>query len=398
MSAELEALLAIGLLVLGVAAIVLVLGFLNRKDSGFYEKQKAEKARLQAHVDENMSASMQGKRETRNGWELSGQVDGVPFVYRLEAKAVGRVSATLTVATDAPGEFRVQPKGPGAAIARFFGMAREFRTGDRAIDRAYDFSATTDEYAQEVFGNAENLDLLRSLNAAGFHVVESTPSHLSANQISPAPLPMDAVRGAAACLARLRLPSSAPMGNLSRQIERLVLFAVPIGALFFISAGFWALDITRPLLSDFMIFMIGTSPIALIAWVAAFLLGRRYLRRHPMIAAPVMVWVLVLAPFLAVAQFGVLAYVNERFDGSEAQVHDLPQLSNYVVGARGHRAYRGFKVYKLDSWSGSGVVSIDTIGVPPYTGPSKDGQLWRLRVRAGLLGQPWIESAHPIKP
>lgn len=398
MSAELEALLAIGLLVLGIAAIVLILGFLNRRDSGYYEKQKAEKARLQAHVDENASAAMQARRETRNGWELSGQVDGVSFEYRLEAKAAGRVSATLAVATDAPGEFRVQPKGPGAAIARFFGMAKEFRTGDRAIDRAYDFSATTDEYAQGVFGIAENLDLLRSLNAAGFHVVESTQTHLSANQISAAPLPMDAVRSAAAYLARLRLPSTAPMGNLSRQIERLVLFAVPIGAVLFIAAGFWALDITRPLLSDFMIFMIGTSPIALIAWVAAFLALRLYLRRHPMIAGAVTAWLLILAPFLAMSQFGMLAYVNERFDGSEAQVHDLPQLSNYVVGARGHRPYRGFTVYKLDSWPGSGVIGIDTIGVPPYTGRSTNGQLWRLRVRAGLLGQPWIESAHPIKP
>ena len=119
--------------------------------------------------------------------------------------------------------------------------------------------------------------------------------------------------------------------------------------------------------------------------------------RHPMIAAPVMAWVLVLAPFLAVAQFGVLAYINERFDASEAQVHDVPQLRSYVAGARAYRSHRGFRVYMLDSWPGSGVVSIDTIGVPHYTGPSKDGQLWRLRVRAGLLGQPWIESAQPLK-
>jgi len=180
-------------------------------------------------------------------------------------------------------------------------------------------------------------------------------------------------------------------------MQRLVLFAIPIGALLFISFGFWALYITRPLLSDFMVFMIGTSPIALIALVAAYLALRLYLRRHPTIARTVTTSLLILSPFLAIAQFGVLAYVNERFDGSEAQVHDVPQLSNYVVGPRGHRAYRGFKVYKLDSWPGSGVIGIDTIGVPPYTGPSKDGQLWRLRVRPGLLGQPWIESAQPIK-
>src|SRR6185436_17968620 len=122
--------------------------------------------------------------------------------------------------------------------------------------------------------------------------------------------------------------------HVSRQMERFVLFAVPIGALLFISFGFWALYITRPLLGDFMIFMIGTSPVALIAWVAAYLALRLYLRRHPMIARAMTISLLILAPFLAMSQFGVLAYVNERFDGSEAQVHDVPQLSNYVVGAR----------------------------------------------------------------
>ena len=176
-----------------------------------------------------------------------------------------------------------------------------------------------------------------------------------------------------------------------------MLFAVPLGALLLVIAGFAAIYSTRPLLADFMTFMIGTSPIAFIASLAAFLGARRYLRRHPKTAAPLMVWLLALMPFLAVAQFGVLAYVNERFDDSEVQVHDLPQLKSYVVGARGTRMYRGFTMYVLDSWPGSGVVSIDTVGVPAYNGTSKDGQLWRLRVRAGLLGQPWIESAHPIR-
>ncbi len=400
MSAELEASLAIGLLVLGVVAIVLVLGLLSRKDSGHHEKQKVAKARLQAYVDEIVRAGMQIKRATRNGWELSGQVDGVAFEYRIEANTliVERLFVTLTVATGALGEFRVQPKGAGAAIARFFGMSREFRTGDRTFDRAYDITATTDEYAKEIFGIPENLDFLRSLNAAGFHYVKRTSTHLSANRSSADPLPFDALHRAAACLAQLRLPSTAPMEGPSRHIERFVLFAVPICALFLILAGFSALSSTRPLLADFMIFMIGTSPIAFITWVAAFVVARRYLRRHPMIAAPVMAWVLVLAPFLAVAQFGVLADVNERFDASEAQVQDVRQLRSHIAGARAYRSQRGFRVYMLDSWPGSGVVGIDTIGVPPYTGPSKDGQLWRLRIRAGLLGQPWIESAHPIKP
>ncbi len=360
---------------------------------------EALKARMQAYVDEIVRAGMLLKRATRNGWELSGQVDGVPFEFLVKVNTlfVARSSATLTVATGTPGEFRVQPKGPGAAIARFFGAAKEFRTGDRAVDRAYDFSATTDEYAREVFGIPENLDFLRSLQAADFHLVERSPSRLSANQTTAEPLTFDALQKAAACLAQLRLPSTAPMAGLSRLVERFVLFAVPIGAVLLILAGFSAIGGTRPLVADFMIFMIGTSPIALIAWVVAFLVGRRYLRRHPMIAAPVMAWVLVLAPFLAVAQLGVLAYVNERFDASEAQVHDVPQLRSYVAGARAYRSHRGFRVYMLDSWPGSGVVSIDTIGVPHYTGPSKDGQLWRLRVRAGLLGQPWIESAQPLK-
>ncbi|MEO8145003.1 MAG: hypothetical protein ABI654_12400 [Betaproteobacteria bacterium] len=186
--------------------------------------------------------------------------------------------------------------------------------------------------------------------------------------------------------------------RVGRHVERFVLFAAPVGALLLVLTGFAAIYFTRPLLADFMIFMIATSPIALIAWVVAFLVGRRYLRRHPMIAAPLRVWLLVLMPFLAVAQFGVLAYLNERFDDSEAQVHDLPQLKSYVVGPRGTRMYRGLTMYVLDSWPGSGVVSIDTVGVPAYNGTSKDGQLWRLRIRAGLLGQPWIESAHPIGP
>lgn len=397
MSVELEAFLAIGLLGSGAVAIVLVLGFLSRKDSGYYEKRQAEHARLQAYVDELVRAGMQIKRATRAGWELAGQVDGTVFDYRIcaDIRMSGKPSTTLSVATGAAGEFRVHPKGASVAIARFFGMATEFRTGDRALDRAYDISATTDAYAKEIFAIPENLDLLRSLNAAGFHTVEQASSQLSASLLRTEPLAFDALHRAAACLARFQLPATAPANRLSRPVERVVLYAVPLGALLLILVGFSAIDATRPLLADFMIFMIGTSPLPFIAWIAAYVVGRSYLRRHPRISGTVMTWLLVLMPFLAVAQFGVLVHVNERFDPGEPQVHDVPQLRSYVVVSRGDRR-RGFRVYVLDSWRGSGVISIETMGVPHYGGASKDGRLWRISVRPGLLGQPWIESAHPL--
>ncbi len=111
-----------------------------------------------------------------------------------------------------------------------------------------------------------------------------------------------------------------------------------------------------------------------------------------LVTAPTMGWLLASMPILAVPLIGMLAYANERLDDRKAEVHEVRQV--HRVSIRSRRATREELVF--ESWRGSGTETVDQHGHWSAMPPSRNGRLWRLHVRPGLLGRPWVESLHPL--
>jgi len=133
---------------------------------------------------------------------------------------------------------------------------------------------------------------------------------------------------------------------------------------------------------------VGVLPIVA-ALCATILLAAYFgLKWRPM-AARGMTELLGGLPILAMALAGILVFANERFDNSEAKVHEVRLLKHYTATGRKSTHYH----VEFESWHGRHreefTVPADTYAL------AREGQVWQLRARRGRLGQLWIESIAP---
>lgn len=343
---------------------------------------------------ERAGLSVQAKTTAFGAHRLRGKLDGTAFEYRIGASGPPKLFATrLSIESAAPGEFLVIEEHPGCSLARGLGMIEGFKSGDRKLDEEWYFAGSTDQYAREVFGSPGNLDCVRALLAEGFSSLRKRGSRISAPRSAGALLPPAKLKKSLALLAGLKLPQNAPdrAGRAFADRIALTLLCAALVAMPLISI--WGIGGLKPVAGGWMQFWFFSLPYTVL--LCGLLLGVAYLvfRGRPMVAPMAVGWVVFFYPLLALLGFGAIAVVNERFDFSAAQTHEVREVRRHTFQTRRNASDE----LVLESWRGPDTESLTLNGFHSGGFGSSPSGLWRVRVRRGLLGFQWVEAIDPVK-
>ncbi len=173
------------------------------------------------------------------------------------------------------------------------------------------------------------------------------------------------------------------------------LFALRLLTAMLAVAGCAGLFAANTPLGGWLPFCLVMLPVAAVLCGAILISAYRALKGTPA-AAGGFIEMTAYAPVLAFSLFGVLTYANERFDPSDAQTHDalLTKRHLYEWGGRKPITPREPRyLLVFESWR-SWYHEEVTVPFQTYH-VAREGQIWRLRVRRGLLGYAWVESMQP---
>jgi len=327
---------------------------------------------------------------------ISGEYAGVPFEhYFIPADKNVQGRAVVSIPTAAVGEFHVRPETGGTEVVKQLGMVDEFQTGDVSFDRKHYFSGTSDEYVRAVFGVKETLEQLRALFAGGATQLEKRGAMLIASKPSAGLLELAEIKSIAEQLGKFRLPAMVP--GLARKgfADKQVLYAQRAVMLAIVLIGATGFYVVSPLLDGWMDFAVRELPIMAVLCAAAVATAYFGLRGRSM-AARGMVELLIFMPALALALVGTLALVNQEFDGTKVEEHEVSVTKRYVVRNTSNSGKENAYYHvHFESWRGriheTFEVSADTYNL------AREGDVWRVRTGRGLLGHAWIESMMPRK-
>jgi hypothetical protein len=326
-----------------------------------------------------------------HGWVISGNLGGVCFRHHLIYPEVRKPGfSAVSILTNAPGEFCVRPEIGFTEAAMQLGMVDGFQTGDASFDHEYYFSGSSNEYIRSVFGVRENRDRVRALFAGGFDSVEKSGKYLTAVKWVPRLLKIAEVTSAVEQLGKVRLPPVVPGGGAKWLSGAQVLDALRVGLLVFGLIAVKGYFFTNNLLDELMAFFVGVLPIAGAIYAATLAAAYFYLKSRS-IAVPSRgaLWGPLFA--LAIVIFGDLVVANEWFDTSTAEVHEARVVKRYVTMSKSKQT--NYYYLEFESWrrrySENCAVSAEIYAL------AREGQVWRVRTRSGLLGQVWVESMEP---
>lgn len=379
-------------LVLGGGAIGLVRlfpGYQRMREAG-----QATEAQKRRALEEHARAGSTTQRSFSRGEVISGEHAGVRYEhYVIPGGRNVPPRPAVAVPTAAPGEFHVHPESGGTETVKALGMVDEFRSGDAALDRRLYFSGTTDEYVRAVFGVRENLDVLRALLALGFDQVEKTSKRLIASRKEGTYVGVAEVRRAVDLLLRLRLPETVAGSEGKALVGKKMLYIVRGAVAAIVMAGSIALFTVRPLVEGWSGLVATTVPM-----VAALTLGAvaaaYFLLRGRSMSAGGLVEILISLPLIVAGLFGTLALANQHLDASAAEEQQVKLVRYWFAhGSKGGRFYH----LEFNAWRGAGTIELHNVGEEVYS-LARDGQIWKLRLRRGLLGVPWVEAMAPIAP
>ena len=325
---------------------------------------------------------------------ISGQLGALAYEHFLagpESKN-GPPRPTVRISASAPGEFTVTREGAASEFAKTLGMVREFQTGDAALDRRLFFAGTTDEYVREVFGAPANLAVVRALLALGFDRVEKSGKHLAASMEGRAILRVAEVQAAVDQLAKLRLPPVVAGTQGKFLVGQRPLYVVCAVALLIVAGGVASLWATKPMVNGWPAFFSHILPLAAALFVG-LAAGAWFLVRGRSMSALGLAQLLVCVPLVIPALFGALALANQALDWSAAEEHQVRAMRHWFGQNKSGHASTFF--VEFESWRGRSGETL-TVAEADYW-LSRDKPLWKLRVRRGLLGQPWIETMEPAR-
>ena len=257
------------------------------------------------------------------------------------------------------------------------------------LDLKYYFSGSSNEYLKALFDVRENAEALRGLFALGFDELKKDGGRLLACKTVKVLLAPEEVGKVVEQLGRFRLPALMPATRLRRFSDMQAVSALLGAAAIVTFAGWYGGSAVSPLVDGWSGFFGMTA-----ACVAAALAGTYVLLKGRPKLGPGWIAgaVLILMTFLPFAFAGVLAFANERLDQSEEQEVEVRLVDKMTHTTRGGRPSYYFL---LESWRG---IQRERIGVSGQIySLAPPGTTWRLRVRPGFLGKPWIESMRPIK-
>ena len=322
----------------------------------------------------------------------SGKYAGIAFRYRVVPPYKNMPGRTrISIALRSAGEIHVYPESGFTEGAKQMGFAKEFQTGDASFDRRFYFSGSSDAYVSEAFGDAQRLQRLRTLFAAGFDELKKSASELYAERPKDELIESAELHHVVGQLAAFDFPPPAGAqagGHFggSRPLNILRGFMLVICLAGF--AGFFTADSRLGRMEDLVSGLFQhTFLLSALILVAAV-----YVLKGSSMGARGIVEVSLLLPVGWMLLYGVLLPVNQCFDTSQAEVHEVRLLKHYRGSSRGGTR-TGF--LEFESWRGSRheEVRVDLVTLAG----ARQGQVWQLRVRPGFLGQPWLESAHPMR-
>lgn len=376
--------------ILGGAIILMSLVWIAAANT---TEAKAAKAKERAALSEYERAGMQIDRPLLRGAVISGDHAGVRFEhYIIPAGKNTPARAVVSIPSTAPGEFHVRPETGGTEFVKQLGMVDEFQTGDSQFDRKHFFSGSTDDYVRAVFGDRGNLERVRAVFAGGFDQLEKSGTHLIASRQSAELIGIAELKSVVEKLAKLSLPPSVPGMEGKGFAGKQALYTLRAAMVIVVVVGGLSISVfftTGPRLRDAWIdATVGVLPIVA-ALCAAILLAAYFGLKGRSMAARGMTEMLGGLPILAMALAGILVHANERFDNTEAKVHEVRLLRHYTTSGRKSNHYH----LEFESWRGRNreefTVSADTYAL------AHEGQVWLLRTRRGWLGHVWIESIAP---
>jgi len=370
-----------------ISAPLIIIGRLLRPSGMRAGSASAAPAEQLAHLKPHTEAGWHVGSSALLGPVISGEHAGARFAQRLIAGTKSTPPrVAVGVATSAPGEFHVYPEEAATEFAKTVGLVKEFELGQAVLDARYYFSGTTPEYLTSVFSVRENVEALRGLFASGFHDLEKTRTALIASRPSPAFLGVSETKGTVELLARFQMPGFVPGGKHPGG-DKQVLYLVRSVLGIIIVIGFCGLIVAGSLLLDGVAaFVRAVTPL----WIAACVLilaGSYFAFRRRSLVAPRWLEVLVFMLLWVPAIPGALMVANQYLDRSPGETHQVRLLSYRTTTHKGREYYW----LTLESWRGRLTETFDVPGPKPSA-----GQIWKVHVRAGWLGQPWIESLRPV--
>jgi hypothetical protein len=295
----------------------------------------------------------------------------------------------VSISTATPGDFVVCRETTATEFAKGIHLVDEFQTGDAAFDEEYYCSGSTEDYVRAVFGNAQNLQRLRNIVAAGFDRVEKDGRKLSASAEGRREyFSVDRIKKIVEGLTSLQLPREVA-GSKTRFLtgKQPLILARAVAAVIAFVGIYGAYASARPL-GDFSEFVRHVAPAVILA--LAVLLAAMYfvLKGHSM-AMPGIVEIGFYVPVAGIALVGVAMLANEHLDSSKPQMHQVRVQRVYAThGSKGAVYHHVW----FESWRGRDHEHLQVDGDIYALAQTSVGKPWQLRVHDGWLGVPWVSS------